>query len=82
MKKEIKFNTRKAAFVELNGICSMSGVDSHDFIEVTEWSNGEGWDICINAVGNTQTFSITWGQFQAMKKLIKKLDKSYESKTN
>ena len=75
MKKEIEISTRKAAFTELEGLCTMSNIDSHDFMEVTEWTNGEGYDVCVNAVGSNQSFSITYGQFKALKKLIKVLDK-------
>lgn len=41
-----------------------------DFIEVTEWHNGEGWDISIN----DKLISLTWGQLEAIKYLIKSLD--------
>lgn len=41
-----------------------------DFIEVTEWHNGEGWDIIIN----DNFISISWGQLEAIKYLIKSLD--------
>ena len=34
----------------------------HDFIQVTEWSNGEGFDITINE----QIYSFTEGQINAM----------------
>ena len=43
-----------------------------DFIEVTEWTNGEGWDISIN----DNIISLTWGQLEAVNYLIKVL--SYE----
>ena len=43
-----------------------------DFIEVTEWTNGEGWDISIN----DNIISLTWGQLEAINYLIKVL--SYE----
>lgn len=41
-----------------------------DFIEVTEWTNGEGWDITIN----DRVISLTYGQLEAIKYLIKSLD--------
>ena len=41
-----------------------------DFIEVTEWHNGEGWDITIN----DRVISLTYGQLEAIKYLIKSLD--------
>ena len=41
-----------------------------DFIEVTEWTNGEGWDICLN----NRLISLTYGQLEAIKYLVKALD--------
>jgi hypothetical protein len=77
MKKEIQINSRKSAFVELEGLCILSNIDSHDFMEVTEWSNSEGYDVTINASNQEQMFHLTWGQFKALKKLIKKLDTNF-----
>lgn len=37
----------------------------NSFIEVTEWSNGEGWDITID----DHTMSLTWGQLDAIQYL-------------
>lgn len=73
--KNIEITTRKSAFTELSVYCIMSNSDSHDFIEVTEWSNGEGYDVTINA-SLQQTFSITYGQLKALRKLVKELDKA------
>ena len=42
----IEQSKRKAVFSELKGYCIHAG-DS-DFIEVTQWSNGEGYDISID----------------------------------
>ena len=41
-----------------------------DFIEVTEWTNGEGWDISLN----DRQISLTYGQLEAIKYLVKALD--------
>lgn len=41
-----------------------------DFIEVTEWVNGEGCDICLN----DKLISLTYGQLEAIKYLVKTLD--------
>lgn len=41
-----------------------------DSIEVTEWANGEGWDICLN----DKLISLTYGQLEAIKYLVKALD--------
>jgi hypothetical protein len=45
-----------------------------DFIEVSLWHNGEGFDVHLSSHGD-QHFQLTWGQFKALKKLIKELDK-------
>lgn len=42
----------------------------HDFIEVTEWTNGEGWDITINE----RIIPLTYGQLEAINYLIKVLN--------
>jgi hypothetical protein len=45
-----------------------------DFIEVSLWHNGEGFDAHLSSFGD-QRFQLTWGQFRALKTLIKELDK-------
>lgn len=37
----------------------------NSFIEITEWSNGEGWDIAID----DHMMSLTWGQLDAIQYL-------------
>ena len=37
----------------------------NSFIEITEWGNGEGWDITID----DHTISLTWGQLDAIQYL-------------
>lgn len=43
------------------------------FIEVSLWHNGEGFDVTISSHCD-QRFCLSWGQFKAIKKLIKELD--------
>lgn len=40
------------------------------FIEITEWTNGEGWDIAINE----KIFNLTYGELEAINYLTKALD--------
>lgn len=40
------------------------------YIEVTEWHNSDGFDIEIYN-GDTQKFSLTYGELKALKKLVK-----------
>lgn len=44
-----------------------------EFIEVSLWHNGEGFDVNISSHGE-QRFCLTWGQYKALKKLVKELD--------
>jgi hypothetical protein len=57
--------TRKSKFTELKPYDHFAKVG--DFMEVTEWYNGEGFDVVI---GNEQRFSLTHGQFQALVALV------------
>jgi len=81
MKKEIELGTRKSAFATLKDFCTFSmsveRKDKGDFLEVTEWTNGEGYDIHISDVNGEKTFSLTWGQMEALNKCVKKIEKSY-----
>ena len=42
----MELKKRNSVFTELKPFCYMSG--DNDFIEVTEWTNGEGFDITIS----------------------------------
>ena len=70
--KEVEVNlyNRKSLMVELKDFDPLA--KEHDFIEVTEWGNGEGYDITL---WDNQVMSITMGQFNAIKKLIKLFNK-------
>lgn len=80
MDKKIEVKMRKSAFVDLANWCTMSmgRKEKGDFLEVTEWTNGEGYDVHISDMDGEKTFQITWGQFEAMKKCIKAINKDYE----
>jgi hypothetical protein len=67
MKINITENTRKSLFASLEGAYHKEG----DFIEVTEWSNGEGYDVTINE----KQFSLHFTEYEALKKIIKKFEK-------
>ena len=64
---------RKSVFADLN-IFDYTAKENN-FIQVTEWANGEGLDITIN---DDIIFSLTHGQLEAINYLSKKLD--YEFK--
>jgi hypothetical protein len=42
----IEQSKRKAVFSQLKGYCIHAG--DNDYMEVTQWSNGEGYDISID----------------------------------
>lgn len=44
------------------------------FMEVNLWHNGEGFDAYLSDHSD-QTIRLSWGQFKALKKLLKELDK-------
>lgn len=44
-------------------------------VQVTNWINGEGYDIVISGKnGSFQHLSVTWSEFDIIKRAIKKLD--------
>jgi len=62
----IKFEDRKSIFAELKTIYSKE----HDFIEVTEWTNGEGFDITIS---DDKQISLHETELDVINLLVKKL---------
>lgn len=64
----MEFNNRKSVNDDLRKYDHLA--KDSDFIEITEWTNGEGWDISIN----DKTVSLTFGQLEAIKYLIKTLN--------
>lgn len=56
--------------IDKTTLCPSSPNIFKAFIEITEWHNGEGWDIAINE----RMVSLTWGQLEAIKYLIKSLE--------
>lgn len=78
-KKNIQVKCVKSAFVDTKDFCIMSR-DS-DFIEVTEWYNGEGYLVhtCKQQVSGDfidSYFSFSLGEFKAIQSLIKKINEN------
>ena len=69
----MEFVKRKSVHDKLSKYDYLSNHDSDDFIEVTEWANGEGITITINM----NTFELTFGQLDAINYLSQVL--RYES---
>jgi hypothetical protein len=61
-----------AAFASLREFDILAKPD--DFIEVSLWHNGEGFDVHLSSSGE-QSIRLSWGEFKALKKLVKELDK-------
>jgi len=60
-----------AAFVSLHRFDHCAKPDA--FIEVSLWHNDEGFNAHLSSYSE-QSFKLTWGEFEALKKLIKELD--------
>lgn len=67
----MKIGSRKSIYDDLQKYDYLKNKSS--FIEITEWTNGEGWDIAINE----KMFNLTYGELEAINYLVKALD--YES---
>lgn len=59
-----EFNQRKSVNDSLYKYDILAKEDS--YIEVTEWTNGEGWDITID----NKLISLTYGELEAINHLI------------
>jgi hypothetical protein len=61
-KSQPKESTRISRWIDLEGyeITPKPG----EFLEVTQWCNGEGFDLHLSRC--EQTISITWGEFAAL----------------
>lgn len=62
----MKQSKRTCRFVELQPY-DHTASDS-DFLEVTEWSNSEGFDLHLSR--GEQCLSLTWGEFTALQKAL------------
>lgn len=65
----MELHQRKSITDDLKNYCYFAKDD--DYIEVTEWINGEGVDIDING---KKYFNLTYGELDAVKYLVKSLD--------
>lgn len=70
MTTDIKTYSLSAAVAELRKYDHFAKPDH--FIEVSLWHNGEGFDAHLSTHAE-QTIRLSWGEFKALKKLIKEL---------
>ena len=68
----MEFNNRKSVNSPLKNYDHLCNYD--DFIEITEWTNGEGYDISIETKSNTKFYSLTHGELEAINHLTKSLE--------
>lgn len=64
----MKIGSRKSINDDLQKYDHLKNKSS--FIEITEWTNEEGWDIAINE----KMFNLTYGELEAINYLTKALD--------
>lgn len=64
----MEIKNRNSVFDDLNKYDYLAKKD--DFIQITEWTNKEGWDITIN----DNIISLTSGQLEAINYLTKVLE--------
>ena len=69
-KSKIEKYERKSVFVPLIDAWHTE----NDFIEVTNWKNGEGWDIEIYTDSGARHLSLHFTEFAVIKELIELLD--------
>ena len=62
---------RKSVSESLNKYCHLS--KDYDIMEITEWTNGEGFDLYISSGPCDEYMSLTFGEFDLLKKLVMKL---------
>ena len=68
MEMSIEVSKRRAVFAVLKPYDHMSGPD--DYMEVTEWSNGEGVDINIDRTRGSEKLSLTYGEWELLQVLM------------
>jgi hypothetical protein len=61
----MEFNQRTSIKDDLRKYDHLANKDS--IIQVTQWTNGEGWDISID---DEPVISLTWGQLDAINYLV------------
>ena len=61
----MKFEKLNSVYTNLNNYCHHAKKD--EIIQVTDWSNGEGWDITLG----DKTLQLTYGELEAITVLTK-----------
>lgn len=72
----MEFNKRRSVWDDLSKYTYSK--DDNSFIEVTEWTNGEGFDINIYNKGKDQFMTLSRDEIEAINHLIGMLDHEYK----
>ncbi len=67
---------RDALFANLRDYDFLAKED--DFIEVTHWYNSEGLDVMLSTTSEKQRFSLSWGEWRALRALLQDDDIEFE----
>ncbi len=67
-------NMRKSINDDLSNYDYLVNKGEHSFIEITEWANGEGFDITIETKTRSKLISLTIGELDAINYLTKYLE--------
>ena len=62
---------RESCFLPLKDYCHFAR--NEDFIEITMWGNGEGFDVKISSVMGNKEIQLTFGEFEALTKTLSEL---------
>jgi hypothetical protein len=65
---------RKSAYINIYRLCTFAR--ENDYLEMTEWANGEGYDIKFVLLGKENKIALTIGQLDALTLLFDKLYKN------
>lgn len=60
----MKITNRKSIYEDLSKFSVFA--DEHDFIEVTEWTNGEGVDVNIEDKSGSRKISLLYDEIEAI----------------
>jgi len=60
----MEISKRRSVLLGLKDYCYLS--DEHSYIEVTEWTNGEGVDVHVSRKDSEELFNLTYGELDAL----------------
>ena len=64
----IEVSKRDSVFCELKNYCHLASKNA--YMEVTEWSNGEGFDITLSNTRGQERISLTYGEWDAIQAVV------------